>query len=641
MSLSPLIKALVISAFISVQICEAQSPEGIAAATRFPDANAIFLSKSDRYHLSVKDDKVVATCNVHELLYICNETGISHKTGKVYSHAFLTVSDLKASTNLTKGRKTKKLDVEKFELKSTRSSSSFYDDAKNYEFSYPGVETGATLELSYTENHLEPHLLGSFFCADFIPRMNGELSITVDKNIEIDYKLFNFEKLNPVFTKTEQKNEITYKWVLPESPSLSRLTAAPDFRYFAPHIVFYIKQFKDKKGNVSPYMGTVPNLHSWYRQLLRNVNQSPSEQVKQVTDSLIKGATTDQEKMERIFYFVLDNISYVAFEDGLGGFVPRESAIVCRNKFGDCKDMATLLTEMGKLAGLKVYQAWIGSRDIPYKYEEIATPIVDNHMIAAWKNANNEWVFLDGTGKKADISLYTSMIQGKQALISFGEDSFELVTVPVRDPSVSQTSDTVAIKYAGNVITGKGSGTMVGYDRLDFIYRTDQLNKTEFRDFFKGFFGKGTNKTQFDDIDVNYTDIKKLRFKYSLVMPDYARVHGNELYINMNLENDDMNKVEADREIPYEFKHTTTKNLCTELEIPEGYKVSFVPENTTVSNETASYRSTYTVKGNKIFLSSEFSIKKLMLKKEDFEKYNSVIQQLNKSRKKVITLEKI
>ena len=47
-----------------------------------------------------------------------------------------------------------------------------------------------------------------------------------------------------------------------------------------------------------------------------------------------------------------NNINYVAFEDGLGGFIPRGAASVCDKRYGDCKDKSLLLVTLLRDEGL-------------------------------------------------------------------------------------------------------------------------------------------------------------------------------------------------------------------------------------------------------------------------------------------------
>ena len=58
---------------------------------------------------------------------------------------------------------------------------------------------------------------------------------------------------------------------------------------------------------------------------------------------------------------------------------------VATKKYGDCKGMANLLTEMLRSVKLDARRCWIGTNHIAYDY---STPSlsVDNHMICAWMN---------------------------------------------------------------------------------------------------------------------------------------------------------------------------------------------------------------------------------------------------------------
>ena len=124
--------------------------------------------------------------------------------------------------------------------------------------------------------------------------------------------------------------------------------------------------------------------------------------------------------------------------------------------------MASIIHEMLRMAHIKSYLTWIGSRDIPYTYSEVPTPATDNHMITTYLDKNKHWVFLDGTGKDAPINTFTSFIQGKQAMIGLTNDSFALATLPVPDTSANTTIDSSHVSIQDKLVIGKGKITMKG-----------------------------------------------------------------------------------------------------------------------------------------------------------------------------------
>lgn len=618
-------------------------PQGIEEArTLYPDASAVYLNKLYEYKIYVEDGNLNGICNIHEQIFINKESGLGYQKKSISTNKFVEAANIKAFTLAPKNKKYEKKEVDNIELKDDPSRNSFYDDQKSYNIVYPSVQPGAVLDLSYQLKYLEPRFMGSYYWVEYIPAMESELSISVQKNINIAYKLFNCDNENIIFTKEEKKNEIIYRWKLKDVKAGTIYNDAPNFRYFEPHIVFYVTDYM-VDGKVKHLLGNTKDLHSWYCDMQKNINKTEDKKLKQITDSLVAGSTSEIEKVKKIFYWVQDNISYVAFEDGLGGFIPRDAGLVCTRKFGDCKDMASIIHEMLRIAGIPSYLTWLGSRDIPYTYNEVPTPAVDNHMITTYLDKNGNWNFLDGTGKHASQELYTSFIQGKQALLSISPDSFLLVTIPVKDTSTSQTIDSITIDINNNIVLGKGKVLLSGYDRLEYLYSVENLNKEERSDFIKKYFAKGNNKVSFYDI-VEITSDRSLQgsISYNFNVPDYVRKNQNELYINLNMDSGwNLEQLPAIRKVPVNFKHRTKKRLVTTLNIPAGYKPDFIPQGTSFGNEVAGFESSYILKDNTIIHISDFYINTLILQVADFSKYNKVLTEQIKANKQAVSLIKL
>ena len=178
-------------------------------------------------------------------------------------------------------------------------------------------------------------------------------------------------------------------------------------------------------------------------------------------------AKTDEEKIKNIYYWVQDNIRYIAFEDGIAGFKPDDSQNVFQKRYGDCKGMANLTKQMLKAAGFDARLCWIGTNHIAYDY---TTPSlsVDNHMICAlFKNGKR--YFLDGTEKYNSLGEYAERIQGKEVLIEDGT-AFIIDKIPVQT-AVGNTEKS-NINYTLENETLKGSVTMefLGESRASFLY---------------------------------------------------------------------------------------------------------------------------------------------------------------------------
>ena len=258
----------------------------------------------------------------------------------------------------------------------------------------------------------------------------------------------------------------------------------------------------------------------------------------------IKGkCSSDIEVVKGVFYWVQENIQYVAFEQGMRGLIPHSGSYVCEKRYGDCKDMANLIVNMLRLAGIKGYHAWIGTRDLPYLYSRIPTPLVDNHMIAVYIGGDNRYYYLDATSDHTPFGLPSSMIQGKETLIGIDENKYEVKTIPEISKERNVMVDSVAIQLDGDQIVGKGMTSLGGYPKVFGSYALDRAGTDEIKRSVTRLIGKGSNKFYLDDYSLAGVSNRDVRttIDYSFRIGDYFQKIGDELYVNLNLNKDHYN----------------------------------------------------------------------------------------------------
>ena len=108
-------------------------------------------------------------------------------------------------------------------------------------------------------------------------------------------------------------------------------------------------------------MPTWQSIADWYEQLAKD-RTAPDPSLKAKTAEVIKGRETQEDKAKAIFYYVQEKTRYVAIELGKSAYQPRTANSVLANKYGDCKDMATLLVAMMREAGITAYPVLLGGR---------------------------------------------------------------------------------------------------------------------------------------------------------------------------------------------------------------------------------------------------------------------------------------
>ena len=609
---------------------------------RFPDDPLCYLKDNQHLDLTIEKGKLkIVNHHATELLFISDKSNSYADRSIFYYDDYQVLNNIEAITYVPDGRKYKKLKVDNIYSRKPVKEGVFFDDFQEKYFFFPGIIPGAIGSTSYDEEIKDPHFFSPFYFANYVPTLHSEYSITFPKEVKIRYIFFG-DSTGVKFEKKESRDKITYKWWANDINKLREENDAPDISYYAQHLVIYVEQY-EADGKTVKVLSDVKQLYSWYTQLTEKVNTKEDPYLKHLTDSIVQGAKTDEEKVKRIFYWVQSNIKYIAFEAGLGGFVPREASVICQKKFGDCKDKSSIQYVMLRLAGVPAYLTWIGTRSIPYSYYKVPTPQVDNHMIAAVK-MNGKWVFLDGTAAHLQYGYPTAMIQGKEALIGISKDSFQIITVPAVAYNLNRRNDSIMVKLSGNLITGSAITTFNGLWKSSVVNSYSSYAQKKRKEAMERLFTLGNNKFKLDSLSCTGFEDRDslLTCKYTYTLPDYVKTIDDEIYINMHLDHSYQNdiidtlKKKYDKELSYKF----TFSESVSLQIPPGYKLSKLPENKKLENELFGFHVTYTQMADKIVMRREVFADYLVLKKNRFSEWNKMITELNKAYKEVVVLQK-
>lgn len=609
---------------------------------QYPDFNELVLNDSQIYDFSIENNKLKVIQDNHYESVILTDNGIqSNKESFSYSE-LVKLLNYDAYSVIYDNGKERKIKVTQTNEIQSGQSSVFYDDVKERQLIFPNLEAGAKKVYDYQTEFVDPFLLHKFLFGSHLPVKNSSLEIRTEKNINIGYKIFNDPSNSIQFSRTEKKGKWIYKWTLNDVKPIKFEANTPGFLYLVPHINVYIKDYTVNNNKVE-VLDDVNKLFAYYKGFTKNLNQTEDPALKAISLKITENLINDDDKVKAIFYWVKDNIKYIAFENGYEGFIPREASLICERKFGDCKDMASIITSMAQYANVKnVFISWIGTREIPYSYDELATPAVDNHMIAVYKKGE-DYIFLDATDKETLYGIPTAFIQGKEALYGEG-NTYKIIRVPIVPAERNEIFEQVKLKIEKDKLVGSGKIEFNGYNRSRILLRIgDASNKTRF-EMIKSLVLKGNNKFNLKDYaEDNIRDRDKpYQINYNFDLGNYIVQVDKEMYVNLFLDKP-LEKVmmEKDRSAPFEFEHLNYINSQYELDIPQNYTVQYLPKNFSLDNAFIKADIVYEVKNNKIFLNLRLKQKKLLLDKLDFELWNKTIKDLkNNYADTLILLEK-
>lgn len=611
-------------------------------AEKYKSENAVVTSHKQHLEVKVEDGGVTGLMEVEkEILLLTDIAPGLFNNENVYHNTFGKLKNVEGYSLIPGKKGYDKLKVTDFkEVKST-SAGIFYDDDYETILSYPGLVKGAKTVLKYQKEYTDLHFMPSHYFQTYIPIVKSEFSVTVPKDVKLKWQLRGQNTDKVKHTVEEGKGKITYTWVAENLSKFNIYDDAPNASYYVPHLLLYIDSYMPGK-NESPkkMFGTVDDLNKFYYTFIKDVNNKPDEHLKKLVAEITKGAAGDEEKAKKIYQWVQGNIKYVAFEDGMGGFIPREAHVVCQRKYGDCKDMAGLLVTMCKEAGLKAYYTWIGTRDKPYKYAETPLPVADNHMICALE-LGGQFVFMDGTDAIIPFGVPPYNLQGKDALVHIDKDHYKVIPVPVIYSEENMAVDSTHVSLAGKGLTGSVALNIKGYSAWSMEQMMLYRNGKEKEDAIKAITSRGSNKYIQKEFDFKVLPDKTVRAHSVFEIQDYVQQVGKEWYINLNLQRSYENQwIDVkERTVAQENDFNNVVRQVVTLEIPKGYHVSYLPPPFEKGSEKLwKCRINYKNEGNVVRLMKEFEMNTLYVEPEQFEENNKLVEELREQYKESIIL---
>jgi transglutaminase-like putative cysteine protease len=257
-------------------------------------------------------------------------------------------------------------------------------------------------------------------------------------------QIYRGERAKIVSTKTKVGDRIKYTWSAKKIPQL-----VPE------QGMMYSQEVPVVIVTTDP---SWQNFSKWWGALTEKQMEATPE-LKAKADELVKGKTTEAEKIKALYDFVSAEIRYRGL--GVGprtGYTPRKAAETMTSRWGVCRDVSILLTTMLRTQNIKAFPVLtnVGDPVLPkIAYDGF------NHAIVALPKPGGGWTYLDPTAKNT-----IDMLPGNEAeqstLVSTlaGEG---LSSIPAMAPvnNMGRAVATTAIAADGSMtstvkITGKG-----------------------------------------------------------------------------------------------------------------------------------------------------------------------------------------
>lgn len=515
----------------------------------------------------------------------------------------------------------------------------FYSDAKICHFKLFFDKKGKTAEVEIEKTYKDPRYFTSAYFPEEEYMIGKTVNFIVPEWMNVELNEYNFDGYNIQKNVSVQDKTTHYKYFVSNVDALKKESQMRGPSHVYPHI-FVINKSAVVNGRKTVFFETVADRYKWCYDIITQAGNDEAI-ISNTANEIVKGCTTDMEKIKTLFGWVQDNIRYVAFEDGIAGFKPDDSHEVLRKKYGDCKGMSFLLKCFLQSQGFDARMAWIGTNRIAYDY---STPslAVDNHMICALFH-EGETYYLDATVEYMPLGEYPSTIQGRQVMIEDG-DNFILNHIPTFPPQLNTDSLYCSYTIDNGVLKGNAVWIFKGEAKqliMSLIHSTpkDKLNPT-----LKYFVERGNVQDKAADVSLHDASAqsKAVSISYTIENNSGIQTLNNEYYIDLNphkaLNASTVDIKKRKNDILMRYQRYDVMNVL--MEIPEGYEVTHLPENFSLEKDKYRFSINYEKQDNKILYTCKIVIYDPLIKKSEFETWNADIEALKKNYRDQIALTK-
>ena len=363
-----------------------------------------------------------------------------------------------------------------------------------------------------------------------------------------------------------------------------------------------------------------------------------NSEIKALADK-ITGHKQGIDAAREIYNWVTQNIHYVAvFLDEAAGYVPHSSVEILRNGYGDCKDHVLLMQALLQAKGIASNPVLVDWGNT-FENLPLSSPAQFNHAMIYLPEYN---IFANPTDQHAAFGELDPSLSDKFVVIAAEKGRTAHTPKALADQN----------QYLLNsVATLSPDGTLSGESEMKFLGNRNRLARGRFNSdtleqianqMLSGTLEGGTGTLKTSDLD-NLDQPVTVKGKWD---SPYAVNIGKQVYLTTPTGIDAHSPLElrsyivpGKRLYPLlagakEFSWNYT------LLIPDGYKVSHLPENSHFSNATGDYSSSYKVEGRSIRVKRNLTIKQNVYSAAEYPAFKDLVYKPINDARSVMVLEK-
>ncbi len=283
-----------------------------------------------------------------------------------------------------------------------------------------GAAVGMLIEYAYEEELYNPEIRDFFFPGYIFQSTNPVLDSIVDifvpSGTRLNFATPNMPAASGKPLRTSRDGYDGYRW---EMRNVAPMTPEP---------------FMPAESDVLPHLQT--SLYFDWKDLMGPTGRFQTErievtpEIQSLADELAAGKTTDAEKVAAVYHWVQRNINYLSIKASLSsGWAGHAASETLANGYGDCTDVAVLVSSLCRALGVEAYPAIVKTNDAGTMMTDIPVPDANHAITLVYPDGTPR--FIDATAQDYRYPYFRSDDHGVKAVIYMKE---EILTVPIPPP---------------------------------------------------------------------------------------------------------------------------------------------------------------------------------------------------------------
>jgi len=373
----------------------------------------------------------------------------------------------------------------------------------------------------------------------------------------------------------------------------------------------------------------------WYNNLLEDRYTLTPEFRKEIKQR-VANADSDIEKIRRLYRFLQENTRYVAIHLGIGGIQPHSAESVCTNKYGDCKDLTTLMVAMLREIGFEAYPVLVKTRDGGVVYPDFPSDQF-NHVIA-FVPLREDSLWIECTADNLALGELPPNDEGCHVLIIKPEGG-DLVPTPESTADHNRMISRIEGDLLGNgALMFEGSlsceGNIAFSRRHNIIGKPYEKQLEYLRDRLIGNYNPQIHLESADFQNVQDNVELPLKGHFKGKISRFGLCSGKRIFFNPALVHRETAgdiPPESERHFPVYYRYPYTFIDSVIIKLPGNYQLEAAPEVIEMNTDFGHYSSSYSLSDNVLKFERRMRINQTLIQPEVYETYLSFMRRAVKN----------